>query len=83
MPLAVVIAGIGLVLPLIYMTRLVKEILFCTSPQTNILPDVNPREMLLLSLLVVANLYVGLHPRPFLDLIHLPVALLTTTGVQP
>ncbi|HEU0264253.1 MAG TPA: NADH-quinone oxidoreductase subunit M [Geobacterales bacterium] len=83
MPLAVVIAGIGLVLPLIYMTRLVKEILFCTGTQTNILPDANPREMLLLSLLVMANLYVGLHPRPFLDLIHLPMALLTTTGVQP
>lgn len=76
-PLVVVLSFAGIVLPLIYMVRLVQEILFQTERQPLALPDLAPREMAVLAALLLLNVWVGVHPAPLLDLIHLPVQLLT------
>jgi NADH-quinone oxidoreductase subunit M len=76
-PLVVVLAFIGVVLPLIYMARLVQEVLFQQERQTLPLADLSLREFLLLAVLGMLDLWMGVHPAPLLDLIHLPVQLLT------
>jgi len=76
-PLVVALAFIGIVLPLIYMARLVQEVLFQTERRPLELADLNLREITVLSLLALVDVWVGVHPAPLLDLIHLPVQLLT------
>ncbi|MBK5274651.1 MAG: NADH-quinone oxidoreductase subunit M [Desulfuromonadales bacterium] len=76
-PLVVGLAFIGVILPLIYMARLVQETLFQQERQPLTLVDLNLREIILLSVLLLLDIWVGVHPAPLLDLIHLPVQLLT------
>ncbi|MFA7406003.1 MAG: NADH-quinone oxidoreductase subunit M [Pelobacteraceae bacterium] len=76
-PLVVVLSFVGIVLPLIYMVRLVQEVLFQKERQPLVLPDLDLREMALLTALLLLNIWVGVHPAPLLDMIHLPVQLLT------
>jgi NADH-quinone oxidoreductase subunit M len=76
-PLVVVLSFVGVVLPLIYMVRLVQEVLFQKERQPLVLPDLDLREMALLMALLLLNIWVGVHPAPLLDMIHLPVQLLT------
>jgi len=76
-PLVVVLAFIGVVLPLIYMVRLVQEVIFQQERQPLPLADLSLREFSILAVLALLDLWMGVHPAPLLDLIHLPVQLLT------
>jgi NADH-quinone oxidoreductase subunit M len=79
-PLAVAIAFLGIVFPLVYTVRLLQEVLFQTERRPLTLPDLSFREGALLGTMALINLYIGLHPAPLLDLLNAPVALLTGTG---
>jgi NADH-quinone oxidoreductase subunit M len=80
-PLVAALAFVGIVLTLVYTMRLVQEVLFQQERQPLVLADLDLREMALLSVLALLSLWMGVHPAPLLDLIHLPVQLLT--GVSP
>jgi NADH-quinone oxidoreductase subunit M len=76
-PLFSVLAFAGIILPLIYMVRLVQETIFQQERQPLPLADLSLREFFLLAVLAMLDLWMGVHPAPLLDLIHLPVQLLT------
>jgi NADH-quinone oxidoreductase subunit M len=76
-PLVVVLSFVGIVLPLIYMVRLVQEVLFQKERQPLVLDDLTLREVGILVALLSLDIWVGVHPAPLLDMIHLPVQLLT------
>nr|WP_246525104.1 NADH-quinone oxidoreductase subunit M [Geomobilimonas luticola] len=80
-PLAVVIGFIGIVLPLIYTVRLVQQVLFVEERRPLAIPDLTIREGSVLAALALIAIYLGVHPAPLLDLLKVPVALLT--GVAP
>lgn len=79
--LATVLAFLGVLIPLVYMIRLVQELLFQEERATLPMEDLGVREGWMLAVLALADVYLGLHPAPLLDILHLPVALLT--GVAP
>jgi NADH-quinone oxidoreductase subunit M len=76
-PLVAALAFIGIVLTLVYTVRLVQEVLFQQERQPMPLNDLSLREFFLLAVLALLDLWMGVHPAPLLDLIHLPVQLLT------
>lgn len=76
-PVVVAFSFVGIILPLIYMVRLVQEVLFQKERQPLQLPDLDMREISILAALLLLNVWVGVHPAPLLDMIHLPVQLLT------
>ena len=76
-PLATVLAFIGVILPLIYTVRLVQEVLFQGERTPLVLADLDLRELAVLAVLALADIYIGLHPAPLLAVIKVPVALLT------
>jgi NADH-quinone oxidoreductase subunit M len=75
-PLVAALAFSGIVLTLIYTVRLVQEVLFQQEQQPLALLDLSLREFSLLAVLALLALWMGVHPAPLLDLIHLPVQLL-------
>ncbi|BCS52319.1 NuoM family protein [Geobacter sp. SVR] len=75
-PLVAALAFVGIVLTLIYTVRLVQEVLFQQERQPLPLLDLNRRELCLLAVLALLNIWMGIHPAPLLDLIHTPVQLL-------
>jgi NADH-quinone oxidoreductase subunit M len=79
-PLVAALAFVGIVLTLVYTVRLVQEVLFQQERQPLSLYDLDMREMTLLTVLALLALWMGIHPAPLLDLIHLPVQLLTGGG---
>lgn len=79
-PLAVVIGFIGIVLPLIYTVRLVQQVLFVEERRPLAIPDLTIREGTVLAALALIAIYLGGHPAPLLDLLKVPVALLTGTS---
>lgn len=76
-PLVAALAFIGIVLTLIYTVRLVQEVLFQQERRPLPLADLSPREISILAVLALVNVWMGVHPAPLLDMIHLPVQLLT------
>lgn len=76
-PTATILAFLGLVLSLVYTLRLVQELLFQKERQAVVMVDIDVREGLILAILAAGVLYIGLHPAPLLDMLHLPVATLT------
>ncbi len=74
---ATILAFLGLILSLVYTVRLVQEVLFQKERQPLPMLDVTGREALILAVLAIGVLFIGLHPGPLLDVLHLPVALLT------
>lgn len=81
LPLVAAVAFIGIVLTLIYTVRLVQEVIFQQERQSLPLSDLSPRELLILAVLAVVNIWMGVHPAPLLDLIHGPVQLLIGGGM--
>ncbi len=82
--LAAVLAFLGIVLPLAYTVRLVQDVLFLEERRPLRLPDLTLREGSILTIMALIDLYLGLHPKPVLDLLKTPVALLTgLTGGTP
>ncbi|MBL0225734.1 MAG: NADH-quinone oxidoreductase subunit M [Geobacteraceae bacterium] len=78
-PLVAALAFVGIVLTLVYTVRLVQEVLFQEERQPLPLADLSLREFSLLVVLALLDLWMGVHPAPLLDMIHLPVQLLTGT----
>jgi NADH-quinone oxidoreductase subunit M len=76
-PLVAALAFVGIVLTLIYTVRLVQEVLFQQERRPMTLADLSLREFVILTVLGLLCLWMGVHPAPLLDLIHLPVRLLT------
>jgi NADH-quinone oxidoreductase subunit M len=70
-------AFLGIVLTLIYTVRLVQEILFGKEKKPLVLSDLSMREGAILAVLAIVAVYLGVHPGPVLDLIKVPIALLT------
>ena len=70
-------AFLGIVLTLIYTVRLVQEILFGKENKPLELSDISLREGVVLAILAVVDVYLGVHPGPVLDLLKVPIALLT------
>ena len=79
-PLAAGLAFCGIVLTLIYTVRLLQEVVFQQERQPLALTDLTPRELGLLAVLALVNIWMGVHPGPLLELIHMPVRLLTGGG---
>jgi NADH-quinone oxidoreductase subunit M len=75
--IATAIAFIGVILPLVYTVRLIQEVIFQEDPRSLPMPDLNPRELTILALLALAGIFIGLHPAPLLEILKMPVALLT------
>jgi NADH-quinone oxidoreductase subunit M len=83
-PAAAVLALCGMVLVLIYMLRAVQGLLFGPEHVSREIPDLNPREGLMLTALAAAVVFLGVYPAPLLDLVRIPIALLTGgIGVWP
>jgi NADH-quinone oxidoreductase subunit M len=78
-PLAVVLAFVGIILPLVYTIKLVQQLLFVTERRPLALADLSLREGGILAVLALAAVYLGVHPAPLLDLLKVPVGLLTGT----
>ena len=72
-------ASLGIVLTLVYTVRLVQEILFGKENKPLELGDLTLREGAVLAILAVVDVYLGVHPGPVLDLLKVPIALLTRT----
>lgn len=76
-PIAASFAFAGIVATLIYMLRLVQDVLFVRERTPLPLSDVSSREGMVLVIMGAAVVVLGVYPAPFLDLIRIPVQLLT------
>ena len=76
-PTATVLAFLSLILSLIYTVRLLQELLFQGERQPLQMADLTVRELGLLSVLAAGVFYIGLHPAPLLDMLAVPVGILT------
>jgi NADH-quinone oxidoreductase subunit M len=70
------LAASTLVLGAAYTLWMVKRVYFGDIANDNVraLTDINSREMLALGLVAVATLYMGLHPKPFTDVMNASVS---------
>ncbi len=71
-----VMAATSLVLGAAYTLWMVKRVYFGPIGNDNVrtLTDINAREFLMLGILAVAVLYMGIHPKPFTDVMNASVA---------
>lgn len=76
-PLAAVFALVGIVLVLIYTLRLMQNLLFGAERTHHEMADLSGREVVILGSLALAVIVLGVYPAPVLDLIRLPIALLS------
>ena len=76
-PVAAGGAFLGIVLTLVYTVRLVQEILFGKENKPLVLSDLSLREGGVLATLAIVDVYLGVHPGPVLEMLKLPIALLT------
>jgi NADH-quinone oxidoreductase subunit M len=67
-PLIAVLAFVGVLLTVIYILRMVQDSLFGAARHEQPLPDINPREVLILAVMALPVLFIGLHPGPVLRL---------------
>ena len=74
---ATILAFLGLILSLIYTVRLLQDVLFQEERQVVAISDSTAIENLMLTILALGVLYIGLHPGPLLDMLALPVQILT------
>jgi NADH-quinone oxidoreductase subunit M len=65
-------AATALIFGAAYTLWMVKRVYFGDIANDNVraLTDINKREFLMLAVLAVATLYMGLHPKPFTDVMH-------------
>ncbi|OGT98962.1 MAG: NADH dehydrogenase [Geobacteraceae bacterium GWC2_48_7] len=79
--IAASLAFAGLVLTLIYMLRLLQEVCFQKERSALSLSDLTSGEILALAFLALLCIQLGVHPSFQLDLLHVPVRILT--GAAP
>jgi NADH-quinone oxidoreductase subunit M len=70
------LAAIALILGAAYTLWMVKRVYFGAvgNDKVRAMADINAREFLMLGLLAVAVLYMGIHPKPFTDVMNVTVA---------
>jgi len=76
---ATILAFLGLVLSLVYTVRLVQELLFQEERKPLAITDLTAREIGILTVLALGVIFIGLHPGPLLDMLAVPVGILTGT----
>jgi len=76
-PLAAVVALGGVILVLIYTLRLVQKLFFGPERVRHEMADLSFRELAILASLALAVIGLGVYPAPVLDLIRLPIALVS------
>jgi NADH-quinone oxidoreductase subunit M len=79
-PTATIAATIGLVLATAYSLRLVQRTFHGINHSEWRLPDLTPREILVLGAMAVALLVLGVYPQPFLDAARWTVDALPAVG---
>ena len=62
-----VLAALGLIASTLYAVRMVQKVFFGTGREAVQVPDLGPREMAVMAVLIAAILWLGLFPGPFLD----------------
>ena len=75
--LPVVLAYLGIILPLIYTVRLLQDLLFGKETREWGMGDLSKGEGAFLAVMAFFVVYLGVHPGPVLDLLKTPVGLLT------
>jgi NADH-quinone oxidoreductase subunit M len=74
-PWAAVVATSGIILGAAYMLWLYQRAMFGPLSETNAkMPDLNAREIAYFAPLVLAAFWIGLYPKPFMDILDKPVA---------
>jgi NADH-quinone oxidoreductase subunit M len=77
-------AVVGIVLGVAYLLWLFQRIMLgpVTNPKNENVPDLSPREILIMLPLVVGCFWIGLYPKPYFDILEKPVAKLVER-IQP
>lgn len=75
-PWAGVAALCGMVATLAYLLRLARDVLFGPAGSDRPFPDLDPPEIVLVSLLSLAMLWLGLFPGPVLAVLKVPLGLI-------
>jgi NADH-quinone oxidoreductase subunit M len=75
-PVVAILAFVGVLLPVIYLLRMVQDSMFGEAAEDRQVWDVRPREVLILVMLAVPVLFIGLHPGPILRLFESTVGQL-------
>lgn len=72
------LAATALILGAAYTLWMYKRVIFGAVANAHVeaLTDINPRELLMLTVLAVATLYMGIYPKPFVDPLHASVVAL-------
>jgi NADH-quinone oxidoreductase subunit M len=78
------LAATALILGAAYSLWMVKRVIFGDIVHQHVreLVDLNKREFLMLGLLAIMTLYMGLHPKPFTDVMHASVVNLLSHVAQ-
>lgn len=73
-----VLAATALILGAAYSLWMVKRVAFgpVANPEVDKLTDINGREFFILGLMAIMVLYMGIHPKPFTDVMHVSVQAL-------
>lgn len=72
-----ILAFAGLILSLVYTVRLLQQLLFQKERQPLEITDSTSRELIVLTILALGVVFIGLHPGPLLDILAMPVEILT------
>jgi NADH-quinone oxidoreductase subunit M len=81
-PVIAILGFAGLVLGLVYVLRMVQDILFGEPRKEVEMWDLTPRETVVLGILALGVLFIGLHPSPVLKWFDEPVRLLLQQTTQ-
>jgi NADH-quinone oxidoreductase subunit M len=78
------LAATALILGAAYSLWMVKRVIFGDVVHQHVreLADLNKREFVMLGLLAIMTLYMGLHPKPFTDVMHTSVVNLLSHAAQ-
>jgi NADH-quinone oxidoreductase subunit M len=77
--LPVILAYLGIILPLVYTIRLVQDLLFGEEKRGGWqMDDLSLREGVVLGVMAIFVVYLGVHPAPVLDVLTVPVSLLVS-----
>ena len=73
-----ILAATALILGAAYSLWMVKRVAFgpVANPEVDKLVDINAREFFILGLMAIMVLYMGIHPKPFTDVMHVSVQAL-------
>lgn len=79
-----VLGTLGVIIAAVYMLWMIQRVFFgeCTNEKNKVLKDINWRERFLLVPLIVMVFWIGLYPKPFLNLIEPAVENLVETIEQ-